>query len=191
MKKLFAELRRRKVIRVAAIYVVVGWVLVRIVDTLVSPLDLPGSAPTVLLFLLITLFPLAVFMAWALELRPQDGTPTSPDAAGRRVLGVSLAMLIAAVAGWYLLWGPPGAGDPAAQPAVAPETSPTPGGKQLMKSAQPVPALSAGAARPCFEVGIAGEVPDLRRSRDLGQEPAGTARVTSKQSSLPGGPFGW
>ena len=39
---LFAEIRRRKVFQVAAVYAVVAWLLVQIVATVEEPLGLPG-----------------------------------------------------------------------------------------------------------------------------------------------------
>ena len=71
MRNLLGELRRRKVLRVAGAYVVLGWGLIQVADTLAPMMNLPDSAPRFVLFLLIMLFPVAIFMAWALELRPQ------------------------------------------------------------------------------------------------------------------------
>jgi TolB-like protein/tetratricopeptide (TPR) repeat protein len=72
MGSLFAELKRRKVFRVAAIYVVVAWLLIQVAQSLAPILNLPESAPTLVFFLLVILFPMALFLAWAYELTP-DG----------------------------------------------------------------------------------------------------------------------
>jgi len=71
MGKLFEELKRRKVIRVAAIYAVVAWLLIQVADTIAPMMNLPESAPSLVLFLLIILFPIAVFLAWAYEVTPE------------------------------------------------------------------------------------------------------------------------
>lgn len=68
----FQELRRRKVFRVAAVYAVVGWALVEISDTTFPRLALPDWAPTLVLVLVLLGFPVALVLAWALELTP-DG----------------------------------------------------------------------------------------------------------------------
>ena len=53
MSSLFQELKRRKVFRVAAIYAVVAWVLIQVADTIAPMMNLPDSAPRLVLFLLI------------------------------------------------------------------------------------------------------------------------------------------
>jgi adenylate cyclase len=68
--RLLAELRRRKVIRVAATYGVVAWVVVQIAETVFEPLLLPDWALTLVVVLAILGFPLAVALAWAFELTP-------------------------------------------------------------------------------------------------------------------------
>lgn len=66
------ELKRRNVFRVAAIYVVVSWLLMQIADVMFPALLLPEWAPTLLIAFLILGFPLALVFAWAFELTP-DG----------------------------------------------------------------------------------------------------------------------
>ena len=41
IKKFVAELKRRKVIRVAIVYAAIGWVLVQIAEATFEPLQLP------------------------------------------------------------------------------------------------------------------------------------------------------
>jgi TolB-like protein len=72
MGGLFEELKRRKVFRVAAIYVVVAWLLIQVAQSLAPILNLPETAPTLVFFLLVILFPMALFLAWAYEVTP-DG----------------------------------------------------------------------------------------------------------------------
>ncbi|MEZ5492332.1 MAG: hypothetical protein R3F50_18775 [Gammaproteobacteria bacterium] len=72
MGKLYEELKRRRVFRVAAVYAVVAWVLIQVADTIAPLMNLPDSAPRLVLFLLIILFPVALFLAWAYEVTP-DG----------------------------------------------------------------------------------------------------------------------
>jgi Tol biopolymer transport system component len=71
MGKLFEEIKRRKVFRVAAMYAVVAWVLIQIVDTLFPALQLPSWTITFVTLLLIVGFPIAVILAWAYEVTPE------------------------------------------------------------------------------------------------------------------------
>ena len=61
----FNELRRRKVTRVAAVYVVTAWVLLQVVDVVSDPLHLPDWFATTIAVTLIIGFPLAVLLALA------------------------------------------------------------------------------------------------------------------------------
>ena len=68
---LFAELRRRNVIKVALLYAVAAWLLVWIVDHLVAGLSLsPWVGDFVLLLLAIGL-PVALIFAWVYEITPE------------------------------------------------------------------------------------------------------------------------
>jgi TolB-like protein len=67
----FAELKRRNVIKVAAAYVIVGWLLLQVSDTLVPALHLPGWFHSGVAFILIIGFPIALIFAWAFEMTPE------------------------------------------------------------------------------------------------------------------------
>ncbi len=69
---LLAELKRRKVFRVAIAYVVVAWVLLQIGDIVFDFLEIPNWAGRLLLVLLMLGLPVALILAWAFELTP-DG----------------------------------------------------------------------------------------------------------------------
>jgi hypothetical protein len=75
MGKLLEELNRRKVFRASAIYAVIAWGLIQVADTIAPMMNLPESAPRLVLFLLIILFPAAVFLAWAYEVTPEGIKP--------------------------------------------------------------------------------------------------------------------
>jgi len=77
------ELKRRKVIRVAAVYAVVAWLVVQIAATVEEPLNLPGWVDTLVILLFLAAFPIAVIIAWAYELTP-DGIRTDSAARGSR-----------------------------------------------------------------------------------------------------------
>jgi TolB-like protein/Tfp pilus assembly protein PilF len=77
---LFAELRRRKVFRVAAAYAVVAWLLLQIADVLFENFGAPGWVFKSFTVLLVLGFPLAVVLAWVFDLTP-EGVRRTPDVA--------------------------------------------------------------------------------------------------------------
>jgi TolB-like protein len=74
----FAELKRRNVIKVAAAYIIIGWLIMQAGDTLAPALLLPEWINSALAFFLILGFPLALFFAWAFEMTP-DGIKKEKD----------------------------------------------------------------------------------------------------------------
>jgi TolB-like protein/Tfp pilus assembly protein PilF len=67
----FNELKRRNVFKVAAAYIIVGWLVMQVGDTLAPALHLPEWINSALAFFLILGFPLALFFAWAFEMTPE------------------------------------------------------------------------------------------------------------------------
>ena len=72
------ELKRRNVFRVGVAYLIIGWLLLQVSDTLVPALHLPEWFQSGVALLLILGFPLALFFAWAFELTP-DGLKKEKD----------------------------------------------------------------------------------------------------------------
>ena len=68
---LFAELKRRNVLRVAAAYVAVSWLLIQVVETLFPVFGLSDAAIRTVVILLAIGFIPAVISAWAFELTPE------------------------------------------------------------------------------------------------------------------------
>jgi len=67
----FTELRRRGVLRVAASYGAIAWLLIQIGGTVADPLELPRWAIRGLIFAAALGFPVAIGLAWFLEFTPQ------------------------------------------------------------------------------------------------------------------------
>ena len=65
---LFSELKRRNVLRVAAAYVAVSWLLIQVTETLFPVFGLPDAAIRAVVILLAIGFIPAVVSAWAFEL---------------------------------------------------------------------------------------------------------------------------
>ena len=82
MNNLFAELRRRNVFRVAAVYVVVGWLVMQVVAVMTPALELPGWVDGFFAVLFIAGFPVAMVLAWAFEMTPEGVKRTTVIAPG-------------------------------------------------------------------------------------------------------------
>jgi adenylate cyclase len=72
LSRFYQELKRRKVIRVAVVYMVVAWVIVEVASVMFPELLLPEWSVRLVIGLAIVGFPIALVMAWAIELTP-DG----------------------------------------------------------------------------------------------------------------------
>jgi TolB-like protein/Flp pilus assembly protein TadD len=67
---LFEELKRRRVFRVTAAYVVGAWILLQAADTLFPALHLPAWTVTLVAVLVVIGFPIALLLGWAFDLTP-------------------------------------------------------------------------------------------------------------------------
>ncbi len=117
-----SELKRRKVFQVAAVYLVVAWIIMQVVDVVNEPLRLPEWFATVAILLVAIGFPIALILSWAFDLTPDgvvkdQGTVTS---SGRRIEYVFIGLLIVAV-GW-LSYREVGPTSPAASGDVLPNS---------------------------------------------------------------------
>ncbi|MGD8680607.1 MAG: AAA family ATPase [Lysobacterales bacterium] len=74
----WAELRRRKVVRVAVAYVIGAWVLMQVGDTLVGLLELPSWAGKALVVALALGFPLVLVLSWMFDITPGGMEKTGP-----------------------------------------------------------------------------------------------------------------
>ncbi len=68
LHNLFDELKRRRVIRVATLYVVVFWPVIQIVDILSPAMGLPDSAMRYLVLAFVAGLPLVLIFAWIFDL---------------------------------------------------------------------------------------------------------------------------
>ncbi len=79
-QRFFAELKRRRVFRVMAVYGAVAFVILQLADIAFEPLGLPPAAMTFLIILALFGLPIAVVLAWAFEVTP-EGVRKTEDAA--------------------------------------------------------------------------------------------------------------
>lgn len=116
MGSLFAELRRRKVIRVGVVYGATAFVLLQAAQLLAAGLALPDWFFPAITVVLILGLPVALILAWALELTPDgvrvtassapaDTTGPPPSLLGKWTVAVAALLMILGIglgAGWFL-----------------------------------------------------------------------------------------
>ena len=74
-----AELRRRRVIRVAVVYAIAGWVVIEVASTMLPGLNLPPWTVTLVIALVVLGFPIIFLMGWMFDLGP-SGVVRTPAA---------------------------------------------------------------------------------------------------------------
>lgn len=113
--RFLAELKRRKVFRVAAVYAATAFAVLEAADLVLPRVGVPDWALNFLVVTVLAGFPIAVVLAWALELTPDGGvrrTETASAASGDgapllggRALTITALMVAVGVglsAGWLL-----------------------------------------------------------------------------------------
>jgi len=139
-QRFFAELKRRRVFRVMALYGAAAFAVLQAVDLLVPVLGLPDSVIRAVAILLLIGAPLVIFLEWAFEFTPQGMRRTTEASPGelteiaeappskRWPSGVlALVGMIALLSGaWYVgrqstsVGRSPGSSEPAVSIAVLP-----------------------------------------------------------------------
>ena len=96
MASFFEELRRRKVLRVGGLYLIGAWLILQIADVVIPALFLPEWIVSLVLYLLILVFPLVLVFAWHFDLTAEGLKQDSRDnARGLRGLKSRLAIAMA------------------------------------------------------------------------------------------------
>ena len=86
-RKLFGELKRRNVYKVAIAYAVVAWLLMQVATQVFPFLEIPNWAIRLVIMLIVIGFPIALVIAWAFELTPEGlkRTEAATDTARQRL----------------------------------------------------------------------------------------------------------
>ncbi|UCC83479.1 MAG: hypothetical protein JSW46_00670, partial [Gemmatimonadota bacterium] len=102
-----AELKRRRVTRVAVVYAVVTFAVLQAADIIVPALQLPEWTLTLLVVVTLLGFPISLVLAWAYDLTPEgvkrtaavepEGAPEHRVRPPRRAAPATTAVLLAAV----------------------------------------------------------------------------------------------
>ncbi|NHA15074.1 hypothetical protein [Thioalkalivibrio sp. XN279] len=128
---LLAELKRRKVVRVAVVYAATAFAVLQAADIMLPQMGVPAWGLSLIVALIVLGFPIALVLGWALELTPDgirrtaaadeseyaqgESTGVTPALLGKRtvlVAGLLVVLGIGLGAGWFL------------RPLGAPEVAP-------------------------------------------------------------------
>src|SRR3546814_6215198 len=78
----FADLKRRRVIRVLLLYAVAGWIVIEVASVVLPALNLTSWSVTLVIVLVALGFPIAVVMGWMFDIGPH-GVARTAIVAGR------------------------------------------------------------------------------------------------------------
>jgi len=99
LSKFFSELSRRRVLRLAGSYIVGAWFAVEILSFLLEQISAPGWSFRLLSAVLIVGFPVAMVLAWVIQVEPEKGWTYDPTMGQRKVLLGAVALGVLATAG--------------------------------------------------------------------------------------------
>src|SRR6266571_3811417 len=109
MTGFFDEVKRRKVYRVAAAYIIAAGGAIQLASASFPAWELPNWALRLVIVLLLLGFPIALMLAWAYDITAQ-GVRATPTVAGPRshrrrniIMLVATGVIISAAAGFFLL----------------------------------------------------------------------------------------
>jgi TolB-like protein len=114
LRNIINELRRRRVFRGAALYLVGSWLVLQVGDVIAEPAGLPPWTMTVLLYVAAIGFPLAVFLGWRYEFGDEGlvrTAPVQPDQSADLTLQksdyaiISVFVTVAVLVGWQFIPG--------------------------------------------------------------------------------------
>jgi len=105
MSGFFEEVRRRKVYRVAAAYVIAAGFIIQISSAVFPAWDLPNWAFRLVVVFLLIGFPISLILAWAYDITPQGIRVTPAPGIHRRrnlIMLIAIGVIVSAVAGFFL-----------------------------------------------------------------------------------------
>ncbi len=135
---LIAELKRRKVFKVGAAYLVVAWLAIQAASIGFPAFEAPPWVLRVFILIALIGFPIAVVMAWVFDVTP-DGVRFDAVASGNKRLFAAAGSLVVLALGWYFY------GQPAFRRDAASVT---------VSAGEPTPATAAAAPMPVSDKSI-------------------------------------
>jgi TolB-like protein/Flp pilus assembly protein TadD len=152
LRELFDELRRRRVYRVSAAYVIVAFALLQGADIVLPALGAPAWVLRLVVVLAIAGLPVAATLAWVFEITPrgiertdrrrgQDGGESMPVSGRMAVAGVAGVVVVALLIGGAAWWASGGVS------AAVTHDLANPGGPALGASVAVLPCIDVSAGR--------------------------------------------
>src|SRR5437899_4638488 len=105
MSGFFEEVRRRKVYRVAAAYIIAAGFIIQIGSAVFPAWHLPIWAFRLVVVFLLIGFPISLILAWAYDITPQGIRATPAPQTHRRrnvIMLIAIGVIVSAVAGFFL-----------------------------------------------------------------------------------------
>jgi tetratricopeptide (TPR) repeat protein len=78
LSQFWQELKRRKVIKVIAMYAGTAYILIELVNNVAQPLNLPEWTPRLAILLVVIGFPIAAIVSWIFDVTPEGIKKTEP-----------------------------------------------------------------------------------------------------------------
>ncbi|PYL12491.1 MAG: hypothetical protein DMF48_02215 [Verrucomicrobia bacterium] len=109
MTGFFEEVKRRKVYRVAAAYIIAAGGIIQLASATFPAWELPNWSLRLVILLLLVGFPIALILAWAFDITSQGirATPDTPAPRTRRrrniIMLIATGVVISAATGFFLL----------------------------------------------------------------------------------------
>ena len=180
----WGELKRRKIVRVAGGYAIIGWLSLQLTSVLASLLDLPDWIGRMVVLIVVIGFPVSMVLAWAFDITPGGIVRDRRKAESRFGFKVEYILLavVLVLSGWllYLLdFGRTDSDQPVALTVPVDELAQKSAGDSLRKSVAILPFenLSPDPDNAYFAAGLHEEIlHQLARIHDL--------RVISRKSVL-------
>src|SRR6266404_934908 len=114
----FAELKRRKVFKIGAAYLVVAWLAVQAASIGFPAFDAPPWALRIFILIALLGFPIAVVMAWVFDIT-REAVKLDVGVSGSKGLFAVAALLIVLALGWYFYGQPSFRKGDVATPTIA------------------------------------------------------------------------
>jgi adenylate cyclase len=155
---LYAELKQRGVLKVGGAYLIVAWLVVQVASIAFPAFEAPPWALRVFILGAMLGFPVALVMAWVLEITP-DGVRHEPAPLGnKRIVAIAVGLVALALA-WYYVGQPALRDAPAPVVAAAvPAVPAAPGAPQRSIAVLPFVDLSQAKDQEYFSDGITEEI---------------------------------